>query len=411
MTRKPPTRAAQRAQQWLGAARRKLAALRVADGVRVRRVCAGRVAPRRDIEGRAVVSFSANDYLGLAGDARVAAAGRRGLDAYGVGAGSAFFVNGYTPAHRALEERLAETVRRDRAVLFPTGYMANLGMLSAFAGRGTALFQDRENHASLLDAAVLSRAVMRRYRRDDVGALERRLAAAPAPAVVVSESVFSMSGATAPLKTLSEVCAQHGSLLLVDEAHGFGVFGADGAGLCAETGLSQDEAPVLMATLGKSCGVFGAFVAGEEALVETVLQSARSYKYTTAPPAALACAALESLEVMRAEAWRREKLFENVARFREAAAAEGLPCMDSRTPIQAVLAGEASRALAWSKCLFRRGFEVAAMRAPTVPEGGERLRVVLSALHEEGDIKSLVEALAACCDGAPPTADALRRTK
>ena len=380
----------------------RLAAWAEAGRTRRRRACDGRVAPRRVVEGRSLLSFCTNDYLGLAGDERVAEACRRGLDRYGVGAGSAFFVNGYTPAHRELEERLAERVRRDRAVLFSTGYMANLGMISSLAGREDTLFYDKHNHASLLDAAVLSRAKCRRYPHLDAGALDRRLAGGvggDGGAIVVSESVFSMSGGVAPLKRLAEICTRRGALLLIDEAHGFGVGGDDGAGMCAEAGLSQDEAPLMMATLGKSCGVFGAFVAGEESLVEAVLQFARSYKYTTAPPPALACAALESLKLMRDEPWRREKLFANIACFKEAAAAAGVACMDSRTPIQAVLVGEDARALEWSAGLRERGFEVAAMRAPTVPEGEARLRVTLSATHEEADVKALLEALAACRPG------------
>lgn len=377
--------------------RGRLEALREQNRFRARKTSDGLIQPRRRVDGRELLSFSSNDYLGLAGDARVVEACRRGLDEYGVGAGASFLVGGYTRAHRELEEALADRARRDRAVLFASGYMANLGILGALTRRESVVFCDKLNHASILDGVVLARAKLRRYPHLDAQGLSERLdEAAASDALVVTESVFSMDGTIAPLEALAEVCARR-CLLLVDEAHSFGVWGAAGGGLCVARELPQSRVPIVMGTLGKACGVAGAFVAGEADWIEAIVQFARSYRYTTAPPPALARATLKSLELIRDEGWRRDKLFANIACFKAAARNAGLPCPNSDAPIQAVVAKSDARALAWSERLRQHGFEVAAIRPPTVPEGAARLRVALSAAHEVDDIERLVEALRSCC--------------
>ncbi len=371
------------------------------DGLyRTRSVGEGMAQPRRVINGRAVLSFCSNDYLGLASHERVIGAFRRGAEEFGIGAGASCLVNGYTRAHRQLEERLADFTGRDKALLFATGYMANLGAVCALAGRGAGrdrcVFGDRLNHASLNDAAVLSRARFRRYPHADAAVLGRRLAGEHGRrALVVTDAVFSMDGDAAPLADLAAVCAAHAATLLADDAHGFGVFGARGAGALEQQGLSQGDVPVLVATFGKACGTFGAFVAGSGELIEWLIQEARTYIYTTAPPPAAACATLASLRLIEDEAWRRDKLHDNVALFRRLAREAGLRCTESQTPIQPLIVGDAAAATALSEALLEDGLQVTAIRPPTVPQGTSRLRITLSAAHDTGDVERLVNALAA----------------
>ena len=361
---------------------------------RARRVVEGPQGPQLTVDGRHVLAFCSNDYLGLAADSRVAVALRRGIDTWGVGSGAAHLVTGHSAAHHALEEELAEFTGRPRALLFSTGYMANLGVIGALAGRGDSVFEDRLNHASLIDGGLLSAARFRRYAHGDVAALDRELGDARGERLVVTDGVFSMDGDLAPLPELAATCRRHGAWLMVDDAHGLGVLGEQGRGSLAHYGLGQDDVPVLMGTLGKAFGTAGAFVAGSEALVETLIQTARSYVYTTAMPPALAEATRESLRIAREEEWRRERLRTLVARFRRGAEQTGLPLMPSTTPIQPVFAGTADRAVAWSRALEARGILVTAIRPPTVPEGGARLRVTFSALHEEDHVDRLLDALA-----------------
>ena len=350
--------------------------------------------PQLTVDGRPVLAFCSNDYLGLAADSRVAAALRRGIDTWGVGSGAAHLVTGHSAAHHALEEELAEFTGRPRALLFSTGYMANLGVIAALAGRGDTVFEDRLNHASLIDGGLLSAARFRRYAHGDVATLDRELGDARGERLVVTDGVFSMDGDLAPLPELAATCRRHGAWLMVDDAHGLGVLGEQGRGSLAHYGLGQDDVPVLMGTLGKAFGTAGAFVAGSEALVETLIQTARSYVYTTAMPPALAEATRASLRIAREEEWRRERLRTLVAHFRRGAEQLGLPLMPSTTPIQPVFAGTADRAVAWSRALEARGILVTAIRPPTVPEGGARLRVTFSALHEEDHVDRLLDALA-----------------
>ncbi|HET6806450.1 MAG TPA: aminotransferase class I/II-fold pyridoxal phosphate-dependent enzyme, partial [Frateuria sp.] len=276
------------------------------------------------------------------------------------------------------------------------GYMANLGVMQALLGSGDLCVQDKLNHACLLDGAMLAGATLRRYPHGDAAAAARQLGSTPeAPALLATDGVFSMDGDRAPLRELAALCRREGATLMVDDAHGLGVLGPDGAGSAAEAGLGAREVPVLMATLGKALGAHGAFVAGSAALIEGLTQFARSYVYTTAMPPALAAAALAAVQVARTEHWRRERLAMLIARFRTGAAQLGLPLAASDTPIQPLLLGEATRALAAARALEAQGLLVTAIRSPTVPAGQARLRITLSAAHEEEHVDRLLDALAA----------------
>lgn len=348
------------------------------------------------VEGRAQVLFCGNDYLGLAThpalrDAAVAAIGR-----CGVGAGAAHLVTGHGPEHAALEEEMAEWLGRPRALLFGSGYLANLGILQALLGPGDLCVQDKLNHACLLDGARLSGALLRRYPHADVEAAARQLAARRAAcAVLATDGVFSMDGDIAPLAELAALCRREGALLVVDDAHGAGVLGEQGRGTAAMLGLPVEAVDLQLVTLGKAFGAYGAVVAGDATLVEALLQRARSYLFTTALPPAVAAAARAALRLIRGEegARRRERLAALTARFRRGAEQLGLPLRPSPTPIQPLVLGADARAVAASAALARRGFAVAAIRPPTVPEGQARLRITLSAEHRADQVDALLEAL------------------
>jgi 8-amino-7-oxononanoate synthase len=359
---------------------------------RGRLVLGGPQQPRCLVDGRPMLSFCSNDYLGLANHPEVIAALRQGAERWGVGSGAAHLVNGHGAAHEALEEELADFTRRPRALLFSTGYMANLGVISALAGRGDTVLEDRLNHASLLDGALLSGARLRRYPHGDAAALARLTTASP-PRLIATDGVFSMDGDLAPLPALARVAHETGAWLLVDDAHGLGVLGLEGRGTLDHLDLDADQVPILMGTLGKALGTFGAFVAGSEALIETLIQRARSYIYTTATPPALAEATRASLAIVRREEWRRERLRALIARLRSGAAQLGLPLADSETPIQPLMAGSTTRALAWSRTLETAGILVTPIRPPTVPEGTARLRITLSTAHQEADVDRLLDVL------------------
>lgn len=370
----------------------ELERLRAAHLYRAPRLLDGPQGPRPLIDGRRMLAFCSNDYLGLASHPDVVAALKRGADTYGVGSGAAHLVTGYSAAHRSLEEELADFTGRSRALLFSTGYMANLGVLSVLAERGDRVFEDRLNHASLLDGALLSRAQLRRYTHADPLALSGMLDKEGAR-IVATDGVFSMDGDLAPLPELAQVAQHTGAWLFVDDAHGLGVLGDEGRGSLDHFGLGPEQVPILVGTLGKAFGTSGAFVAGSDDLIETLIQRARSYIYTTASPPAIAEATRESLRISRRETWRRERLQALVRRFRTGALELGLPLMDSPTPIQPLVAGTAEQALTWSRRLEARGILVTAIRPPTVPEGSARLRVTFSAAHEETDVDRLLEAL------------------
>ncbi|WP_092993273.1 8-amino-7-oxononanoate synthase [Thiohalomonas denitrificans] len=367
---------------------------RAAHLYRSRRVTEGPQGPEVSVNGESLLGFCSNDYLGLAADPRVAEAMIRGVREYGVGSGAAHLVTGHSRAHHALEEELADFVGRERALLFSTGYMANLGVVTALVGAGDSVFEDRLNHASLLDAGLLSRARLSRFPHADAAALDERLAASRAEnRLVVTDGVFSMDGDIAPLAALAETARRHEAWLLVDDAHGLGVIGPGGTGCTGQAGLGSADVPILVGTLGKGFGTFGAFVAGDAVLIENLIQQARSYIYTTALPPAVAEATRESLRIVREEGWRREHLQSLVARFRAGAERLGLDLMPSSTPIQPLLVGGAGPALAISDALRERGLLVGAIRPPTVPEGTARLRITLSAAHSEAHVDRLLEVL------------------
>jgi 8-amino-7-oxononanoate synthase len=378
---------------WLSTLEADLQARREQGLYRSRRLVDGPQGVHLSVDGRQLLSFCSNDYLGLAADPRIAEALRDATRRYGTGSGAAHLISGHSSAHHALEEELAAFVGAQRALLFSTGYMANLGVLGALLGRGDTLLQDRLNHASLLDGAALSGARLKRYRHNDIGSLQRLLDGAAGRVLVASDGVFSMDGDLAPLNALADAAGRTDAALMIDDAHGFGVLGRQGRGSVNAAGLDFGQVPVYMATLGKALGVAGAFVAGSEALVETLIQKARSYVYTTAMPPALAEATRASLRIVQQEQWRRDHLQGLVARFRDGAQSIGLQLMDSATPIQPILLGEARTALAWSDRLLERNILVTAIRPPTVPAGSARLRVTLSATHSEAQVDRLLEAL------------------
>lgn len=352
---------------------------------------------RVTVAGRECLSFCSNDYLGLADHPRVVAAFCEAARRWGVGSGASHLVSGHDAEHHALEEELAQFVARPRALLFSTGYMANLAVAAVLVGRGDHVLEDRLNHASLLDAGLASGARFARFAHGDVTALRSRLAwiGATARTLVMTDGVFSMDGDVAPLREIAAACRETGAQLLVDDAHGFGVLGASGAGAVEEAGLDIDDVPVLMCTLGKAVGTFGAFVAGSPVLIESLLQRARTYIYTTALPPAVAAATRESLRVMRDEPWRRSLVLEHAARFRAGLADLGLQSLPSRTPIQPVLVGADDTAVRVSDALFEQGFWVPAIRPPTVPAGTSRLRFTFSASHTSTQVEQLLSALQA----------------
>ncbi|MEW8692785.1 MAG: 8-amino-7-oxononanoate synthase [Candidatus Thiodiazotropha endolucinida] len=365
------------------------------DGLyRSRRVVSTAQQPELVVDGKRVIAFCSNDYLGLANHPDVVEAMQRAAGSYGVGSGAAHLITGHSNSHHRLEEALAEYTGRSRALLFSTGYMANIGVISALLKQGDRLFEDRLNHASLLDAGQLTRARMQRYRHADPESLRSQLKGSEeGQALIATDGVFSMDGDLAPLPSLVELARRHQAWLMVDDAHGLGVLGEEGGGILSHFDLDSDDVPILMGTLGKGFGTYGAFVAGSEELIETLIQHARSYIYTTAPPAALAEATLVSLRLARQETWRRERLQDLIARFRQSARQLGLPLLDSMTPIQPILAGSSRQAVAWSRLLEKQGVLVSAIRPPTVPDGSARLRITLSANHTDRQLDRLLDAL------------------
>ena len=350
--------------------------------------------PIVSVNGRQCFNFCSNDYLGLAAHPRIVERFRSAATQYGVGSGASHLVCGHSAPHHQLEEALAEFTGRARALLFSSGYMANAGILSSLLQRGDSVFEDRLNHASLLDGGLHSGARFQRFPHNDVSALKAKLASAQGPKMVVVDGVFSMDGDTAPLAALADACGEHDAWLMVDDAHGFGVLGERGVGSTEAAGLEVSSVPVLMATLGKALGTAGAFVAGSEVLIEGLIQQSRNYIYTTALPPAVAAASLEALSLLREEPWRREHLAQLIVRFRVGAEQLGLPLMMSASAIQPLLVGDAARAVDLSKRLSEAGFLIGAIRPPTVPAGTSRLRITLSAAHSEEQVDQLLEQLA-----------------
>jgi 8-amino-7-oxononanoate synthase len=355
------------------------------------------------VDGRLLRVFCSNDYLGLAQHREVVAALQTASAQFGAGSGAAHLVTGHSAPHHQLEAQLAAYTGRERALLFSTGYMANLGVLAAFAGRDEAVLEDRLNHASLIDGARLSGARLLRYRHADAGDAAAVLAGRTDCAVIATDGLFSMDGDVAPLRELAELAARHRAWLLIDDAHGLGVLGASGRGSLEVAGLDARAAPLLVGTLGKAFGCFGAFVAGDEAVIEFLLQRARTGTYTTALPPGIAAAASMALQVAQRESWRREQLQARVAQFRAGAAALKLPLTGSSSPIQPLMVGDASRALRLSRALYELGYWVTAIRPPTVPAGSARLRLTLSAAHSAADVDELLVALERAWQSEPTT--------
>ena len=346
------------------------------------------------VDGKPCLSFCSNDYLGLANHPEVIAAFKRGADRYGVGSGASHLVSGHSRAHQQLEEELAAFVGRERALVFSSGYMANLGVISALMGKGDYVFEDKLNHASLLDAGLLSGARFQRYLHNDVDSLQKHLQKVESGTkLVVTDGVFSMDGDIADLPALAATARQHDAWLMVDDAHGFGVLGKHGAGTLEHIGMTSHDVPILMGTLGKALGTAGAFVAGSKDLIEYLIQFARTYIYTTALPPALAEATRASLKLVQEDTARRERLHNNIGEFRETAAQLDLRLLDSHTAIQPVLIGDNADVMRISTVLQQNGFLVGAIRPPTVPAGSARLRITLSADHTHDNIHRLLEAV------------------
>lgn len=370
----------------------RLEALAADDLLRTRLVLDTPCGPEAVVDGRRLVSFAGNDYLGLASHPEIVDAFREGAARWGAGAGASHLVSGHQRPHEELEVALARFTGLPRALYFSTGYMANLAVLPALAGRGDTVIADRLNHASLVDAALLSRATVRRYPHGDVAAVERALEAADGRKVVVTDGVFSMDGDIAPLPELLALCERHDALLVVDDAHGFGVLGEQGRGVLSHFGIASPRL-IYIGTLGKAAGVAGAFVAGDADAIEWLMQTGRSYRYTTAAPAATACAMLASLRLIGEGDERRARLTEHRLRMRQLLATCRWPLMPSDTAIQPVQVGGNFEVLALSARLRERGLWVPAIRPPTVPAGSARLRVSLSAAHEAAHIDALCAAL------------------
>ncbi|WP_373332136.1 8-amino-7-oxononanoate synthase [Thiopseudomonas alkaliphila] len=350
-------------------------------------------APEVIVDGQACLAFCSNDYLGLANHPEVIAAMQQGAARWGVGGGASHLVIGHSEPHHQLELALAKFTGRERALLMSTGYMANLAAVTALVGQGDTVLHDRLNHASLLDAGMLSGARFTRYLHNDLASLEQRLSKATGNRLIVTDGVFSMDGDLAPLPEICQLAQQHNAWVMVDDAHGFGPLGASGGGCVEQMGLTQTQVPVLVGTLGKAFGSSGAFIAGSEELIETLIQFARPYIYTTSQPPAVACASLKSLELIQTEGWRREHLNQLIAQFRATLIAANIPLMNSHTPIQPVVVGDSAQAMQLSAKLREQGIIVGAIRPPTVPSGSARLRITLTAAHTTEQVQRVTDAL------------------
>ncbi len=360
---------------------------------RTRRVVSGPQGAHLEVDGCRLLAFASNDYLGLASDPRIAEAAARAAHRYGVGAGASHLISGHHEAHERLEQELARFTDLPAALYFSSGYMANTGIVPALVGRGDAVFSDALNHACLIDGARLSRADVHVYPHADLDALGAALAASRAPRkLVLSDAVFSMDGDLAPIAGLVELCERHDALLLLDDAHGFGVLGPNGEGSLAHLGIRSPRI-LYLGTLGKAAGVAGAFVAGEQAAIDWLAQRARTYVFTTATPPLLAEAVSESLRIIAAESWRRERLRAHARRLRECAALLPWTLLPSDCAVQAIVIGAVDDTRAAMEALWTRGLWVPGIRPPTVPAGASRLRVSLSAAHEPAHVEALCTAL------------------
>ncbi len=369
---------------------------------RVRRTVTHRDGAHCTVDGRSLLNFCGNDYLGLSQHFAVTTALQEAASREGAGGVASHLVCGHHALHAQVEHALADWLGVPGALLFGSGFMANLAVVQSLLDDDGLCVQDRLNHASLIDAARLAGCRLRRYPHADAEGALRQLRAEPdAVAMLITDGVFSMDGDVAPLRELALIARAQKALLYVDDAHGVGVLGPDGRGSVAEAGLSVEQVPLQLVTLGKALGGYGAAVVGDADVIAHLAETARPYLYTTALPPAQAAATLAAIGIARREHWRREKLRQLAARFRERARTHGLELLPSDTAIQPVLCGEDARAIAMAQQLEQNGYWVAAIRPPTVPEGRARLRVTLSALHGIGDVDGLVDALARARDATP----------
>ncbi|MCE2868147.1 MAG: 8-amino-7-oxononanoate synthase [Oxalobacteraceae bacterium] len=367
--------------------------------IRQRRIVSTPHAPSMTVDGRPMVAFCSNDYLGLAADPRVIEALQQGAAIYGAGSGASHLISGHSAAHAALEDKLAEFlspfVPSGRALYFSTGYMANLALISALAGKDAEIFSEALNHASLIDGARLARAKLSVYPHRDLQALDDQLTQSRArDKLVITDAVFSMDGDIAPLRELLALCERHGAWLLVDDAHGFGVLGDQGRGVLEHLALSSPQL-IYMGTLGKAAGVAGAFVAAHETVIEWLVQRARGYIYTTASPPAVAHALLTSIDIIRSDEGRQRRthLKHLIARLRERLMLKRWQLLPSETAIQPVIIADNAATIATGQALMAQGFWVGAIRPPTVPAGTARLRITLSAAHSETQVDQLATTL------------------
>lgn len=354
--------------------------------------------PLVQLKGGDVLNFSSNDYLGLANHPAVISAFQASAEQYGVGAGASHLVVGHQQPHEQLECAIAEFTGRERALLFSSGYMANLGVLKALLGKEDVIVQDKLNHASLIDGGLTSGAQLLRYRHNDLDHLDQLLSKSVsanknARKILAVDGVFSMDGDIAPLDALADMCDTHDVALMVDDAHGFGVLGEQGAGCSEHFGLDQQRLPIVMGTLGKAFGVSGAFVAGSHDLIETLIQYSRTYIYTTALPPACAAAALQSLSIIKTQPERRQHLQDLIAYFRQAISALDFNVLPSTTAIQPIIMGDSEKTLTLSQALLKAGILVTAIRPPTVPVGTARLRITLTAAHSFAQVDQLIDVL------------------
>ncbi len=342
------------------------------------------------------INFTSNDYLGISNHPEITKAFIKGVESFGFGSCSSVLVSGYSSIQQKLEEQFAEFVGRDRAIFFNSGYMANLGVITALASRKSVIFSDKFCHASLLDGILLSKAKHFRYQHQNIVHL-KYLASIACPDIIITESIFSMQGSITQIADIVEIAKENKSLLLVDDAHGIGVLGENGGGICEEVNLSQDDIPCLITSCSKALGGFGAMVSGRTELIEMILQFAKSYRCTTSLPPAICQGLLASLTVIRTEQWRRDKLKENIQTFIEESGKLGLELVASdMTPIKSILAYDNKRAVAAQKFLLTKGFLVACIRPPTVPAKSARIRISLSCHHTEKQIIEMLSHLERC---------------
>ncbi len=375
----------------------KLAAQQQANLYRRRRIITAREDVFVKCDDQQRLMFCNNDYLGLALHPEVKQAFKDGIDRYGVGSTASSLIAGYTLAHHELENAFAEFLNRDRALFFSSGYLANLGVIQALADRNSHIFADKLNHASLIDACRLSNAKITRYQHNNTEQLFLQLQKSTAQQkLIVTDSVFSMDGDLAELPALVNIATNSHATLMVDDAHGIGILGKNGAGALEHFNLDQQQVPILVCPLGKAFGSMGAIVAGNNDLIENLIQFARSYVYSTALPPALACATLASLKIIREESWRREKLLSLMNHFKREAANRNITLSSSSTPNQSIIIGEAQKTIALSAALLERGFFVTAIRPPTVPANTSRLRITLNCLHTEKQLTDFLDHLVEC---------------